>query len=280
MDSLGVLWQSIRDPQKPLDLAFIRALRKLAARYIQLHADDDEVGGGISFETVCSAEGYRDAQHYCEQVILPLGVEAEGIVLNAVARCLHICLRVAFMDRQSSDIAFCDYGCEAAPATHAGQPSSRPLIHVQLRPGHYDLLYVRADNSMPAFLSARGAPVSIAPVPSAATLVTAETLPKSMSDTDSRPPTFGRTDGNAWSLLATPPPAELEAAVNASVAAECNAAQRRFEEEREALEREALGDWEGPSEHHQPPPQSTLGMVAGACKGFTARGNRDFIQTL
>ena len=89
-----------------------------------------------------SSLSYDNVSDFCRKVVLPLGVEAEGVVLKGVAQALGIDLRVAFLDRSGSDVAFCDYGCSGgdiiAPPCAAREV---PLVHLQLRPGHYDVLY-------------------------------------------------------------------------------------------------------------------------------------------
>lgn len=237
VDTLGALWQSFRDPKKTMDLALVRALRILAALYLRKHAFDEEAGGGITFDVVCSAQGYKGVYDYCEKVILPLGVEAEGIALTAVARSLQIGLRIAFLDRQASALTFSDDGLEAVAP---GMQSSRPQIHVQLRPGHYDLLYIRT--------AAKG---RMWPPPGSTIAPPTQPNPTSESR-QSRPPTFGCEDSNAFAAAT---PAELDT-LFAAAGGEANVL---FGEEREALEQEAFGYVESPvSSLKSPSPTASL----------------------
>lgn len=132
--------QLMRDPGNCLDLALVRALRRLAAEYLVANRDDENVmGGGISFETICTAQGYDGTEGFCRQVVLPEGTEAEGVVLKALPSALGVGLRIAFLDRlqATSELPFCEYtGAEMSP-----------VVHMQLRPGHYDLLYLGEEPS-------------------------------------------------------------------------------------------------------------------------------------
>lgn len=136
--AMGLLYRAFRDPQCGADLALVRAMRQLTAQYLQANAQDDEANGGISFETICIAEGHGGVADFCAQVVLPLGVEAESIVLSALPRSAGVSLRVALVDRsESTELYFDDHVALA----EAGEV---PVVHVQLRPGHYDLLYFGA----------------------------------------------------------------------------------------------------------------------------------------
>merc|ERR1712176_798329 len=82
-----------------------------------------------------------------------MGVEAEGVVLNAVAITLAIGIRIAFLDRSDDKLTFCDYSVVESEGSEVGRvdDSGKPLIHVQLRPGHYDLVYFRSSQQQEAF---------------------------------------------------------------------------------------------------------------------------------
>lgn len=129
---------ALHDMNNPLDLALICVLRRLAAQYLLKNAYDDEVGGGISFDIWCSAQGYAGIDEFCQKVVLAMGVEAEGIVLNTLPVIFGVGLRVVVLDRRDTvDLLFSDYPDEEA-ITDDGH---KPVIHLQLRPGHYDLFY-------------------------------------------------------------------------------------------------------------------------------------------
>jgi len=137
--TLGTLYLSLCNSESTLDLALIRALRRMTTDYLVSVANDDTAGGGISFDLISQAQGYKSTADFCDKVVTPLGVEAEGIVLSALPRVLGRGIRVGFIDRrESSKLTFCDYLEEGAAHT----PVPQDLLHVQLRPGHYDILYM------------------------------------------------------------------------------------------------------------------------------------------
>eukprot|EP00437_Effrenium_voratum_P016919 CAMPEP_0181447852 /NCGR_PEP_ID=MMETSP1110-20121109/26837_1 /TAXON_ID=174948 /ORGANISM="Symbiodinium sp., Strain CCMP421" /LENGTH=370 /DNA_ID=CAMNT_0023571981 /DNA_START=38 /DNA_END=1147 /DNA_ORIENTATION=- len=142
----GQSWQEIRlEPVErsdllasfqdgPVDHACIRAIRELTARCLLDRADDPALCGGLDFRTLCEVQG-TSVKDFCNQVVLPMGVEAESVVMNAVVAALDIGLRLALLDRsEQSGLAFQDYEPPGA--------SEHFVVHVQLRPGHYDLLYM------------------------------------------------------------------------------------------------------------------------------------------
>lgn len=142
--ALGLLYQSLRDPTGTLDLALIRAARRMSAGYLLANKHNTEIAGGITFDTVCSAQGYNGVEDFCEQVIFPMGVEAEGVALGALPPVIGARLRIAFLDRTDNTLAFCDYSTEGAVEQEVGpRGPEEPLVHLQLRPGHYDLVYFR-----------------------------------------------------------------------------------------------------------------------------------------
>ena len=137
MTASGILYRSLRDGSRDTDLALIRALRHVAARHLTQRAEDGSANGGISFDTVCLAQGYAGARDFCERVVLAVGVEAEGVVLQALPAALGFGLRVAVLDRaEGADLAFCDYNLEGPGP--GGVP--KPTVHVQLRPVLYDMI--------------------------------------------------------------------------------------------------------------------------------------------
>ncbi|CAK0889400.1 unnamed protein product [Prorocentrum cordatum] len=133
------LLRVMSNPDRSEDLALVRALRVLVAQYITEHAHDDSLNGGISFQLIAESLGYAGAEGFCSAVVLASGVEAEDMILPAVPGALGVGLCVALLHRSSgSDLIFCNYGLDAE------DESARPVVHLQLRPGHYDLLYPAA----------------------------------------------------------------------------------------------------------------------------------------
>lgn len=136
---VDTLYESFVDPQGSLDLALVRALRLLLAKYLTEHPDDEAGGdnGGITFETYAIALDYASLEEYTKKVVIPMGLEAMDIVLPAMAKALGRYIRVALLDREAhgghEDAIMLDFNAEA---------EAKPSVRVQLRPGHFDLLYV------------------------------------------------------------------------------------------------------------------------------------------
>jgi len=130
-----------------IDKACIRAMRRLTAKCILERADDFSLCGGISFRTLCEVQGLGTPEDFCEKVVLPMHVEAESVVMNAVVAALGVKLRLALLHRsEQAGLVFEDY---MPPVDEGQQPVEQFVIHVQLRPGHYDLLYLQLDETPP-----------------------------------------------------------------------------------------------------------------------------------
>merc|ERR1712224_585420 len=117
------------------------AMRQITAAFLREHANDETVCGGLPPEIIVATEGYETMEDFCQRIVLPMGVEAESIVLFALPYALGIKLRIVYLDRQApsgSSLVSIDYPTES---------SSGPLIHVQLRPGHYDPLYMQSGST-------------------------------------------------------------------------------------------------------------------------------------
>lgn len=129
-----------------LDLAMIRALRRVLADHLQDNAHKASCNES-SFEAMCHVQGYAGVAGFCEDVVLPLGTEAEGIVLSGLPSALGARLSIAVLNAPASDsIAFIDCGAvmaEEVDENDAAECNRVPHVHVQLRPGCYDLLYMR-----------------------------------------------------------------------------------------------------------------------------------------
>lgn len=124
-----------------IDQACIRAIRKLVAQCIITRADDCSLCGGIDFRTLCEVQGLGSPEDFCNTVVLPMGVEAESVVMNALVCALDVGLKLALLDRtEQSGLVFESY----EPPGEGN--SDHFTVHVQLRPGHYDLLYLECVN--------------------------------------------------------------------------------------------------------------------------------------
>jgi len=154
MCNQSLLYEDMRNNQAPVDMALIRALRKLAANYIIENADcNTAVDSGITFRDVAMCTGYESVEDFCHRVVLPEGEDAETLCQHALPAALDIVVRVAFLDRSSSGAEpdFLDFGDRVS---HSKEDSAsggkeevgagvgdRIMVNIQFRPGHYDLLY-------------------------------------------------------------------------------------------------------------------------------------------
>jgi ubiquitin thioesterase protein OTUB1 len=143
-----VLFRCLRPNESADDEALMRALRKLTAVYIVAHEDESEADGTLTYAQTCSICYGQSAAEWCRKEVEPLGKEAESFVLHSVPKALGIDLRIAYMDRNPTlnkgEIPMITYGLKDRPGEPpAGHVGGRPLIHVQLRPGHYDINYFK-----------------------------------------------------------------------------------------------------------------------------------------
>lgn len=135
-DPSGV-YMTMRDPGLSCDSTLLQCLRRITAdELLEKASDEQATEAGVSYQDIIIAlDEHASVNEFCERVVLPDGVEARHVVLNALAAKLQVRLRIAVLDREgASEIHFCDYGAKV--------PEDRPIIHLQFRPGHYDLLYV------------------------------------------------------------------------------------------------------------------------------------------
>uniref|UniRef100_A0A7S0AKS8 ubiquitinyl hydrolase 1 n=1 Tax=Pyrodinium bahamense TaxID=73915 RepID=A0A7S0AKS8_9DINO len=127
-----------------VDLALIRALRLLTAQFLKENRDNGEIANGLPPEILCESLGFGGVDGFCDQVVLPLGVEAQDLVQIALPQALGIWVRIAFLERGGqAEVPLTEFGAPVVDegTAAAGDARSQPCIHVQLRPGHYDLLY-------------------------------------------------------------------------------------------------------------------------------------------
>lgn len=137
MTPLGLLYRNLQNPGETADLALVRALRRLTANYIRNHADEFTTSeSGISYRDIAMATGFEDVEDFCGRIVLPDGEDAETLCQHALPAALGVVVRIVFLDRReggpdSESLDFC-----AGP-----RREGEWVVHVQLRPGHYDLLY-------------------------------------------------------------------------------------------------------------------------------------------
>lgn len=141
--AMGLLYRSMRDRNGTLDLAFIRAMRHLCTKFLVQHKHTDPLGSGMSVEVLCTAQGFVSTEDFCRQAILPMGTEAEGLTLGALPMILGTNCRIAYLARQDvNGLIFCDYSKDGSVSEGLlKDDDDAPVVHVQFRPGHYDLVY-------------------------------------------------------------------------------------------------------------------------------------------
>mmetsp|Transcript_75660 Transcript_75660/g.246009 ORF Transcript_75660/g.246009 Transcript_75660/m.246009 type:complete len:286 (-) Transcript_75660:226-1083(-) len=148
-DALTLLHESFRDSLAPADAALLQCLRQLAADGLVANAGDAEASGaGLSYQDIVAAMGeHGSVKEFCAQEVLCDGVEAQHIVMNALSSALGVNLRIMMLDRSSSseEVPVIDFGARSG----AGEGRQRPMVHVQFRPGHYDLLYLNGQMHAP-----------------------------------------------------------------------------------------------------------------------------------
>jgi hypothetical protein len=98
------------------------------------HAQDDFNGIALA-DTILSSYEVADMAEYVERYVLALGEDAEGsfVYLGIMFKALGIGGRTVFLDRRDDvDLTILRTPEEDMPVN----------VHLLLRPGHYDLLYV------------------------------------------------------------------------------------------------------------------------------------------
>jgi len=140
--------QELCRPRGTLDLAMVRCLRLLAAEYLEKRRDAEK--NGISFLTCCNTEGFSDVLDFSRKVVRKMGTEANSLVVLVLSLALDVVIRVALLDGPNSrGVVYTDHHCVKPKGR------IRPIVHLQLRPGHYDLL-CKPEDGTPAFHLASG----------------------------------------------------------------------------------------------------------------------------
>lgn len=190
-------------------MAFIRALRRITADYLWRNASDGKHNGGVSYDIACAAKGYLGVEDFCKQVVLPVGVDAEGIALEAAALALGIKLRIAVLDRSGVDVSYDDFGDTSSALLGGLRP---PHVYIQMRIGHFDLLYQGRCLKFAA-LPSEDMKASRSTSPrrdtAAQAIVGGNEHQRALSDPPQqtrkkRPPTFGADDDAEWRLAPNP----------------------------------------------------------------------------
>lgn len=115
------------------DQACVRALRRLTADFLLAHRHAPTSEGGLSYEALVVAQGGLSMEEFCDSVVLRMGIEAEGVILQALPLQLQISSRIIYLDRsEDTDLKVMDFG-------HGDDPK---VVHLLLKPGHYDVLYL------------------------------------------------------------------------------------------------------------------------------------------
>jgi len=129
-----------------VDLALVRALRFLTAAFLKANRDNVDVANGLPPDLLCSSLEFDGVDGFCKEVVLPMGIEAQDLVQIALPQALGIVVRIVFLERGGqAEVPLCDHGVDGIEGTSATEEGGKPFIHVQLRPGHYDLLYFESN---------------------------------------------------------------------------------------------------------------------------------------
>mmetsp|Transcript_72265 Transcript_72265/g.223306 ORF Transcript_72265/g.223306 Transcript_72265/m.223306 type:complete len:262 (-) Transcript_72265:287-1072(-) len=151
---LGELKRRLRmvfnDEGSGLDLAFVRFLRRLTADYLCKNRKNPDLGNGLEPDMLCELLTYGDVDGFNSQVTLRMGREAQDLAVCGLPLALDIGLRLLFLDRNEGTVLVpqTDYGPDlVAGAIDPIRAGERPLVHVQYRPGHYDLIYWRGSGA-------------------------------------------------------------------------------------------------------------------------------------
>lgn len=139
-NDLAELLLHLKSVDRTLDAALIRALRNLCAKYLrETSTCCKDWQEGITPEILVETEGHKRIEEYLEKVILVPGAEAYNLAVEVLPRSLNIKIRIAMLlQRQEGPVVFQTTG------VHRDEEPDRPddiMVHVALRPGHYDLLY-------------------------------------------------------------------------------------------------------------------------------------------
>jgi len=129
------LFEEVRQPQSAVDAGLVRVMRQLTVDFLLTHADDPEVNNGLEFNVVCMAAGYDGATDFCDAEVYMFGKEAQSPVPKALSLALGLGLTMAIVDR-CSGLSWEDY-----PPKVTGWPT----VHLQFRPGHFDMIYKTPD---------------------------------------------------------------------------------------------------------------------------------------
>ena len=167
----AVLQSLLRQEHPSIDLALVRALRRLAAWRLEKCAgsptSDNDGGAGdgasLTFEELVVAQGSASMAAFVSDVVLTMGVEAEGVVLQALPEALGVRSRIVYLDRSAGTAYQCfNYpdgrqgsergnGAEGDDDATAKAETAAALchVHLMLKPGHYDVLLEGKGDTVP-----------------------------------------------------------------------------------------------------------------------------------
>jgi ubiquitin thioesterase protein OTUB1 len=128
-----------------VDLPLVRALRAVAAAYLQQNASCRSPSD-LSWEEMVAQCGspYASVADFNTQVVESMGTEAEGVVLMALPLALGVCTRIVLLDRNPTvPLYHDDYGLQAEDESGSDAATTQRL-HLLFKPGHYDMLYAHS----------------------------------------------------------------------------------------------------------------------------------------
>lgn len=158
--SQGLIWATVSDLEHSmlrtdhvesitLDTALILSCKCLVAEYLESNQDLEMNGLPLRDAILLFHEELNGSMTaYCQQYVTKLGVDAEGafLELEILPRSLNCKCNIIYLDRlESSGLkVFARDDPPPGQLTDSGSATDLLIeVHLLLRPGHYDLLYVR-----------------------------------------------------------------------------------------------------------------------------------------
>jgi len=129
------------------DQALIRGCRRLVRLFLLENAQA-ESPSGLTYADLIQAldPTYTSVEAFCENVVDPMGRDAETLACSALPLKLGIGLRLWILDRRD-DVDLVN--------VETPDPAGKVQVHALFKPGHYDLLYPREAASLAVDRGAR-----------------------------------------------------------------------------------------------------------------------------
>lgn len=156
MAAAGKVWRDVEDLQSSFlafnsnfDFALVSACRRLVSMYL-IENQDTVTDGGLSLkDTFIEADEGIDMATYCDKYINEMGRDAEGPyielgILPSLLQCRCVIFSLDMRHHLDMEVV-CPFDTSAA----GGATDPLAVLHILLRPMHYDLLYT-LDMKFPA----------------------------------------------------------------------------------------------------------------------------------